>query len=770
MEQRVERRTFLKSTVAGLGALGAERTARGSSASGPASNIAHEPLPFTGDGYKMPEWLHYARTVYFDGYSPPVYPHMKDFDARRLVEAVAEVGGELLRFQPIGYWAYYPSQSFRVHPELGGRDLIDEVGRECRRQRIHFYCYTGYGHAHMELGWVDKHPRYADWVLRDPEGKPYGSYAHIGWGARQRICTTGDAYRAGIRQVVRELCQHDTDGVYFDAPSAFGYTGICFCASCRAGFEKFSGLDLDRLASLAKGNGLPFELNEIPSDVDLPALTAWYAWAHQMTQEDFLDFRKIIHGSGKFMLCHNANAWGGQSLHGQYRIPEGFMVESSREVYERLMTGMMGASMARPYGKMAQMYLGSYALSWFGEPPHERPWVLHNTSREDTDEIRMEGLTNLACGNTPLYCTGNRLYFQVGSGNTQPLKEVFSVMKQAEEFHRGSVPVPYLSIVPTWESLQLWRTRRKSWNWPMMTAGMGLALLEERISVDVNPSPEMSDDWLRTQRVIALCGASGLSDHDGEKLARWVEGGGGLLATYDTGLYDEWGELRTDGGALGKLLGVGMKGEPLESQPECYYRVKESHPALGDYVPGSVVQGDGRLVPVEAVGDGRILAECWNLGTGEVRGPGIIANTYGRGRTLYISGSLEANFLYDRVESTGRLIRSMVQYLGKDLPQPFRLKAPRGVYGVLRQAPNGDLALWVLGNVGFKDAAIGRMRQAYLPVNSVEVAVRIPQGREAKKMLLIRAARQIEFRVEEGYAVGEIPTLHIGEIVHLTLA
>jgi hypothetical protein len=235
-------------------------------------------------------------------------------------------------------------------------------------------------------------------------------------------------------------------------------------------------------------------------------------------------------------------------------------------------------------------------------------------------------------------------------------------------------------------------------------------------------------------------------------------------------LYDEWGELRTDGGALGKLLGVGMKGEPLESQPECYYRVKESHPALGDYVPGSVVQGDGRLVPVEAVGDGRILAECWNLGTGEVRGPAIIANTYGRGRTLYISGSLEANFLYDRVESTGRLIRSMVQYLGKDLPQPFRLKAPRGVYGVLRQAPNGDLALWVLGNVGFKDAAIGRMRQAYLPVNSVEVAVRIPQGREAKKMLLIRAARQIEFRVEEGYAVGEIPTLHIGEIVHLTLA
>ena len=33
--------------------------------------------PFPPDDYQMPEWLHYARTVYFDGYSPPVYPHMK---------------------------------------------------------------------------------------------------------------------------------------------------------------------------------------------------------------------------------------------------------------------------------------------------------------------------------------------------------------------------------------------------------------------------------------------------------------------------------------------------------------------------------------------------------------------------------------------------------------------------------------------------------------------------------------------------------------------
>jgi hypothetical protein len=66
----------------------------------------------------------------------------------------------------------------------------------------------------------------------------------------------------------------------------------------------------------------------------------------------------------------------------------------------------------------------------------------------------------------------------------------------------------------------------------------------------------------------------------------------------------------------------------------------------------------------------RILAECWNLGTQEVRGPAIVANSYGQGRTIHISGSLEANYLYDRVVSTRRLLRSLVEYLGGGLPQP----------------------------------------------------------------------------------------------------
>ena len=129
------------------------------------------------------------------------------------------------------------------------------------------------------------------------------------------------------------------------------------------------------------------------------------------------------------------------------------------------------------------------------------------------------------------------------------------------------------------------------------------------------------------------------------------------------------------------------KAPPLGSQPECYYRVKENHPALGDYAAGAIVEGDNQIVPVATVGDAKILAESWSMGSGEVRGPAIVANNFGKGRTIYISGSLEANYVGDRVKSTSRLLGSIVQYLGAGAPQPFRLKAPRGVYGVLRRSP-----------------------------------------------------------------------------------
>ena len=301
-----------------------------------------------------------------------------------------------------------------------------------------------------------------------------------------------------------------------------------------------------------------------------------------------------------------------------------------------------------------------------------------------------------------------------------------------------------------------------------MSQGFVLSMLDERLSLEVCPSTEVTASWLEKQKVVALCGASGVSAKQVPMLTDWVRNGGSLLATYDTGLYDELGRVQP-GGMLKEVLGVDIKGPAANAFPETYYRVGEAHPALGEYRPGEMLMGDTMLVPVAATGSGRVIADCWNLGLNEVRGPAIIVNNFGKGRTVYVAGSLEAHYTTSRVVSLRRMLSSMVRYLAQDAPPTFTIDAPRGVYGICRQTAGNDIVLWVLANIGFKDACIGRMRQEFVTIENVPVKVQVPQGRSVKAVELVRRGQSVPFTEENGYALVKIPSLHVAEIVHLQL-
>ncbi|MGC9349374.1 MAG: hypothetical protein ACP5JG_14645 [Anaerolineae bacterium] len=725
------------------------------------SLTAREPEYLT-DPFVAPDWLRYARTVCLDGYSPPVTPTVEDFDARQVAEIALDLGGDTVRIQPIGYWATYPSRAFRVLPDLGNRDLFQESVTACREAGLHVYAYCPYAHPHMTAEWLSERPAWDDWVCRNPDGTPRGGVWHYGSAFRLAVHRLGATYREAIRTVVREYCSYDVDGVYFDAPSGLPmYTELCFCDECRANFRAFAGMDIDRLQD--------------PDDLE--ARVAWQHWTVKVTQEDLLDFRKIIHESGKFMGCHNGGAWRGDSLRQQYQIPDGFMVEFSRQTYQRIVHGLLGASMARgPVGraaqgpvrrKLAQMYLGSYDVKDFGQPVHADHWGAHNTNLEDSDEIRMEGLVTLACGNAPIYSMANRMVYGIGDGSRAPAQEIFGLMAEMEPLLKDSLPVPYVTVVPSWDTLRLWQSGREAHN-TAMTEGFALAMLDGRVSFDVFPNTEITVDWLEAQRVIALTGASCMSDAEADLLTQWVAEGGGLLVTWDTGLYDADGSRRR--GALQELLGVEMTGEPLGTRPDTYLRVCRSHPILGERAPAQLMMGDVRNVPVDVADDTTVLADVWDLGRGASRGPGIVTRAYGAGHVVYLSVSLEAMYTATRIPSLRETLVRAVRWLGRDAPPLFTLKAPTGVYGLLRRTPDGDLLLWILANVGFKDAAVGRMRQSFVPVNGVEIGLRIPASKAARGVRLVRAGVDLAYtRTADGIR-AKLPAITIGDVVHVALA
>jgi hypothetical protein len=79
------------------------------------------------------------------------------------------------------------------------------------------------------------------------------------------------------------------------------------------------------------------------------------------------------------------------------------------------------------------------------------------------------------------------------------------------------------------------------------------------------------------------------------------------------------------------------------------------------------------------------------------------------------------------------------------------------------------MVLWVLANVGFKDASIGRMRQEFVPLSNLRVEILVPHGRSVKAVHLVRSSQSVPFTLENGYASLQIPSLHVAEIVHMEL-
>ena len=117
--------------------------------------------------------------------------------------------------------------------------------------------------------------------------------------------------------------------------------------------------------------------------------------------------------------------------------------------------------------------------------------------------------------------------------------------------------------------------------------GMYHALIEARMPFEMVNDRLLDTEHLKPFRLLVLPNIATLSDKQCDQLRKFVEGGGSLLATFETSLYDADGKRRSDFG-LADLFGVsydkGVEG-PMQNS---YLRLKSDpvtnqfHPVLKD--------------------------------------------------------------------------------------------------------------------------------------------------------------------------------------------
>jgi len=303
--------------------------------------------------------------------------------------------------------------------------------------------------------------------------------------------------------------------------------------------------------------------------------------------------------------------------------------------------------------------------------------------------------------------------------------------------------------------------------------GFYFALLEARIPFDIVHDEDLSTERLAQYKVIALPNAALLSDAACEILRQYAAGGGSVVATFETSLYNEWGVRRKDF-ALSELFGASVKGAVEGPLRNSYLQVERQHPilnGLGDttFLPGPIFR-----VPIEDVPNPILTRippfpafppEFVYPETGKTVGPSVVVRE-GAGRVVYFSDDIDRTFWRSWNRDLGRLLSNAVRWAGRD---DFDAKVTGdGLLDVIYWETEAGLALHM---VNYTTPALmkGPAREIST-VGKQQVRLKAPKGFRAGKALTLSGGHTLPFKTEGPDIVLTVPNVGEYEVVAITRA
>jgi hypothetical protein len=241
--------------------------------------------------------------------------------------------------------------------------------------------------------------------------------------------------------------------------------------------------------------------------------------------------------------------------------------------------------------------------------------------------------------------------------------------------------------------------------------------VEEHLPVTVINDWNLNPADLARYRVLILPNTACLDDAQVAAVEQFVRSGGGLVASLDTSLFDEYGNPRKNF-ALANVLGVEYQGLPAVAAgkealdvnfaqaigPDYWEKRKnvfdfKQDPAsllnqgrMKTYVGDQPVTFKGPALKVVSKDpSARVLA---TLRPKSVEGappfPGVISRNYGKGRVVYFAAGLDSGYYLYAYPYQRLALRHAIDWAAS-APQPVRVEAPMCVHAsLMRQTKAGE--------------------------------------------------------------------------------
>lgn len=430
-------------------------------------------------------------------------------------------------------------------------------------------------------------PRATGWIQCDAQGQPIMLQYGYQQSFRYRPCFSNQEYIDYLKKVVRyAVVEVKTDFIHFDNFDLNAEPDSCHCNGCKTGFrkylrskyspeqrrERFGFENVDYINPPLWNGSNPPEKLDIIFD---PAFQEWIDYRCRSMADALGQMAVLIRSLNPEVVVEinyggiagNNNPWTGGTNHAQLMpLTQVFWDEQDapREYLAdgRLITAIRTYKMARRYQNIA----------------------LTNTSENEA-------------------AIGECLAFNqtIGFAGENPLSaemvKYIAFYRKNRELFIGTKDVASVAVLRSYPSITYHNSR----------AGLSAILVEQALIQARMPFHLIFDEHLRDLspaqcKVLVLPDSECLSDEDLASIHRFVEAGGGLVATEQAGLYDEWRRLRVEPGLRGlvdKQVAADAYQEEVAQSPIASGAPVRKKFGRGRtvYFPG--IEFDGPLPPAE---------------------------------------------------------------------------------------------------------------------------------------------------------------------------
>ena len=237
------------------------------------------------------------------------------------------------------------------------------------------------------------------------------------------------------------------------------------------------------------------------------------------------------------------------------------------------------------------------------------------------------------------------------------------------------------------------------------------ACVEEHLPVNLINDWNLNFEDLSKYKVLILPNSACLDEQQIKGIAAFVENGGGLVASLDTSLFDEFGNPRQNF-ALADLFGVNYRGLPTtESIVETdidvnfaksigadYWEKRKNvfdfrmEPTsflnagkLKTYIGSELVTLKGAAVRVATKGQSQILGTIRGKNVDAPELPAVVTNKFGKGKVVYFAAGFDSAYYLYPYPYQRLMIKHAITEVA-NAPPPVSIQAPMCVHStVMRQ-------------------------------------------------------------------------------------